>query len=156
MFRHLQWQEPRSSSTLCISYDGEAVCSERKPCTYICRVNGCPWGCIAYIQIQMDIKALLRELSQPHPFCCALDIVSKPRIWNQGTEATSLKSHPTFQLMGSGRTPNPPNSSSLNAVATPVLKHSIPPAPTTRKTWETRAKASPDFGGSGGFTGHMT
>ena len=41
-------------------------------------------------------------------------LTPKPRIWNGGAEAVSLKSYPTFRLTGSERTPNPPSLSPLN------------------------------------------
>jgi hypothetical protein len=77
----------------------------------------------------MDIKTLLRELSRPHLLHWALDIAPKPHVWNHGAEAVLFKSHPTFQLMGLQRTPNPPNPSPLNTSVTPVLKCPIPLAP---------------------------
>jgi hypothetical protein len=63
-------------------------------------------------------------------------LTPKPRIWNRGAEAVSLKSHPTFRLTGSERTPNSPNSSPLNTGVFPVLKRSIPPAHATGKPWD--------------------
>jgi hypothetical protein len=84
----------------------------------------------------MNIKTLLRELSGPRPLRWAVGIASKPRICNPGAKSVSLEAHPTYQVTGSGRTPNLPKSRPLDTGVAPVLECSIPPTYATQKTWD--------------------
>jgi hypothetical protein len=60
-----------------------------------------------------NTHALTRELSGPRPLRRAGDIVSKPRIWNHGAKAVSLRTQPTLRVAGSGELANPPTSALL-------------------------------------------
>ena len=39
--------------------------------------------------------------------CRGVDIVSKPRIWDDGASAVSFETQPTFQTVGGGKDGNP-------------------------------------------------
>ena len=60
----------------------------------------------------------MRELSGPRPLRRAMDIDSKPRIWNHNAGPFRSKPSQLLKLWGAGRTATPPTSSPPNGGVT--------------------------------------
>ena len=76
-----------------------------------------------YTRVQTNTHYLLRELSGPRPLCRAMDIVSKPHIWNHSTGAVSFECWPPSEIQGSGRAAIPATSIQLVPMSSPYPGH---------------------------------
>ena len=82
---------------------------------------------------QSILNVHIRELSGPRPLCRVGDIVSKPRIWNNGDKPVSLENSQPFELQESGRTAIQHTTIPLGAHIVTMLEL---PVPSAYATWK--------------------